>query len=168
MGHAICQAVDDLLKDQNLMRHFPVDIFQTGSGTSTNMNANEVLATLATKIYTQTVDANDHVNCGQSSNDIIPSTIHISAAIELSEQLLPALNHLASAIHNKAKTVDQYVKTGRTHLMDAMPVRMSQSLKGWATQIEQNIQRLQQLQPSLQSLAQERDLLLRLLQSRPI
>ncbi len=136
------------------MRHFPVDVFQTGSGTSSNMNANEVLATVATEIYGSTVSPNDHVNYGQSSNDIIPSTIHISAAIELSEHLLPALTHLAGTIHGKAETVHGHVKTGRTHLMDAMPVRMSQSLNGWAAQIEQNILHLQQLQPSLQTLAQ--------------
>lgn len=154
MSDAICQAVDALLADQNLMKHFPVDVFQTGSGTSTNMNANEVLATLASQIYGDTVGANDHINCGQSSNDIIPSTIHISAAIELTEKLLPALDYLAITIREKSKTVHQYVKTGRTHLMDAMPVRMSQSLDGWAEQIELNIERLQALQPSLQTLAQ--------------
>ncbi len=154
MGQAICEAVFRLLRDNNFMRHFPVDVFQTGSGTSSNMNANEVLATVATKIYGSTVSPNDHVNCGQSSNDIIPSTIHISAAIELSEHLLPALTHLAGTIHGKAETVHGHVKTGRTHLMDAMPVRMSQTLSGWGAQIEQNILHLQQLQPSLQSLAQ--------------
>lgn len=154
MGDAICQAVEGLLADDNLMQHFPVDVFQTGSGTSSNMNANEVLATLASDLYGDTVGANDHINYGQSSNDIIPSTIHISAAVELAEQLLPSLDYLATAIRNKAETVDQYVKTGRTHLMDAMPVRMSQSLESWATQVEQNIQQLKLMQPALQSLAQ--------------
>jgi len=154
MGEAICQAVDELLEGGDLMAHFPIDIFQTGSGTSTNMNANEVLATLATEICGIQVNPNDHINCGQSSNDIIPSTIHISAAIELSGNLLPALTHLTTCIRNKAQKTDGYIKTGRTHLMDAMPVRMSQSLESWATQIEQNIQRLQHLQPSLQTLAQ--------------
>ncbi len=154
MADAICAAVDELLTDNSLMRHFPVDVFQTGSGTSSNMNANEVLATLASRLCEENVSPNDHVNCGQSSNDIIPSTIHISAAIELEEQLLPALQHLATTIRDKAAAVDHHVKTGRTHLMDAMPVRLSQSLEAWATQIEQNIAHLQQLQPSLQSLAQ--------------
>ncbi|PIE25152.1 MAG: aspartate ammonia-lyase [Neptuniibacter caesariensis] len=154
MGDAICQAVNSLLQEQNLMQHFPVDVFQTGSGTSSNMNANEVLATLASDLYGDTVGANDHINCGQSSNDIIPSAIHISAAIELAEQLLPALEHLATVIRDKAASVDQYIKTGRTHLMDAMPVRMSQSLESWATQVEQNIQQLKLMQPALQSLAQ--------------
>ena len=153
MSDAICQAVDELLTT-DYMQHFPIDVFQTGSGTSSNMNANEVLATLATRIYGDNVGANDHINYGQSSNDIIPSTIHISAAIELSEKLLPALTYLRDAIRNKAEEVSHYIKTGRTHLMDAMPVSMSQSLLAWADQIEQNIVHLQALQPSIQSLAQ--------------
>ncbi|REL25731.1 class II fumarate hydratase [Thalassotalea euphylliae] len=153
MSDAICQAVDALLAE-DYMQHFPVDVFQTGSGTSSNMNANEVLATLATRIYGDNVGANDHINYGQSSNDIIPSTIHISAAIELSEKLLPALTYLRDAIRNKAEEVSHYIKTGRTHLMDAMPVSMSQSLLAWADQLAQNITHLQALQPSIQSLAQ--------------
>lgn len=154
MGSAISQAVEQLLSEDDLMRHFPVDVFQTGSGTSSNMNANEVLAAIASDIYGDNVGANDHINCGQSSNDIIPSSIHISAAVELSEQLLPALEYLQKAIEDKAAAVDGFVKTGRTHLMDAMPVRMSQPLNGWATQIKQNIHHLKQIQPTLQSLAQ--------------
>lgn len=153
MADAICQAVDELLQ-QDYMSHFPVDVFQTGSGTSSNMNANEVLATLASKIYGEPVSANDHINYGQSSNDIIPSAIHISAALELEEKLLPALSYLVSTIRKKADEVDQYIKTGRTHLMDAMPVRMSQTLCAWADQIEQNCERFTNMQPSLQSLAQ--------------
>jgi fumarate hydratase class II len=153
MASSICQAVDALLA-QDFMQHFPVDVYQTGSGTSSNMNANEVLALLASEIYGDTVDANDHLNYGQSSNDIIPSAIHISAAIELENKLLPSLNYLVNAIRKKAVSVDKYVKTGRTHLMDAMPVRMSQSLNAWADQIEQKIIHLKQLQPSVQSLAQ--------------
>ncbi|PHS23927.1 MAG: aspartate ammonia-lyase [Methylophaga sp.] len=154
MGLAICAAVDSLLKEDNLMRHFPIDIFQTGSGTSSNMNANEVLATVASQIYGETISPNDHINCGQSSNDIIPSTIHISAAIKLEKELLPALVHLSKVIRQKASKVDHHIKTGRTHLMDAMPVRMSQSLEAWAVQIDQNITQLKQLQPALQTLAQ--------------
>jgi fumarate hydratase class II len=153
MASSICQAVDALLA-QDFMQHFPVDVYQTGSGTSSNMNANEVLALLASEIYGDTVGANDHLNYGQSSNDIIPSAIHISAAIELENKLLPSLNYLVNAIRKKAVSVDKYVKTGRTHLMDAMPVRMSQSLNAWADQIEQKIIHLKQLQPSIQSLAQ--------------
>lgn len=154
MGQAIETAVNELLAGKDFMVHFPIDVYQTGSGTSTNMNANEVLATLATQIYGSTVSPNDHINFGQSSNDIIPGTIHISAAIELDKKLLPALAHLAAVIRDKAATVDRYVKTGRTHLMDAMPVRLSQSLTGWAVQIEQNIRQLQATRPLLHSLAQ--------------
>ena len=153
MGKAICQAADQLL-DTDYQVHFPVDVFQTGSGTSSNMNANEVLSTLATKLYGDTVGANDHINYGQSSNDIIPTAIHISAALEVNENLLPALDHLIETIRKKAKAVDQYVKTGRTHLMDAMPIRMSQTLAAWADQIALNKGVLEQLQPNLQSLAQ--------------
>jgi fumarate hydratase class II len=152
-GKAIVQACDQLLA-QDFMQHFPVDIFQTGSGTSSNMNANEVIATLATRVLGETVNPNDHVNCGQSSNDIIPTTIHVSAALALHEQLLPALEHLSQVIEHKAEQVHAYVKTGRTHLMDAMPVRMSQVLLGWAAQVRANIGHLQALQPALQSLAQ--------------
>ena len=129
MSSAICQSVNDLLTDSDFMHHFPVDIFQTGSGTSTNMNANEVLATLATRNLGESVHPNDHVNYGQSSNDVIPTTIHVSAAVGVAKALLPALEYLQNAIRKKADSVDQFVKTGRTHLMDAMPVRMSQSLK---------------------------------------
>jgi len=153
MGEAICKAADNLLSE-DFSAHFPVDVFQTGSGTSSNMNANEVLSTLATELYGKAVGANDHINYGQSSNDIIPSAIHISAAIELDEKLIPALTHLVEVIRKKAKSVDKHVKTGRTHLMDAMPVRMSQSLHAWAEQIENNISVLTLLQPNIQSLAQ--------------
>ena len=154
MGLAIKIAVERLLDDSGLMQHFPVDVFQTGSGTSSNMNANEVLANLASEIYGQKVGANDHVNYGQSSNDVIPTTIHVSAAIALHKQLLPALEYLSKATRKKAGEVNQYVKTGRTHLMDAMPVRLSQSLESWADQIDQNIDRLKALQADIQSLAQ--------------
>jgi fumarate hydratase class II len=154
IADAISQAVDDLLAEENFIQHFPVDVFQTGSGTSSNMNANEVLATLASRIANKEVNANDHVNYGQSSNDIIPSTIHISAALEIHQQLLPALTYLADRIRTKANSVKHHVKTGRTHLMDAMPVRLDQSLLSWATQVEQNIQAIKQTLPALQSLAQ--------------
>ncbi|MDP7593187.1 MAG: class II fumarate hydratase [Litorilituus sp.] len=153
MGNAISEAVEKILAE-DFMPHFPVDVFQTGSGTSSNMNANEVLSSVASDIYQQTVGANDHINYGQSSNDIIPSTIHISAAIEVSEQLIPSLTHLCNTIKSKAKDVQQHVKTGRTHLMDAMPVKMSQSLNAWADQIALNIKHIEQLQPSILSLAQ--------------
>ncbi len=154
MGKAIEETVDKLLLSDDLMTHFPVDIFQTGSGTSTNMNANEVLSNLASKAYGNTVGANDHVNYGQSSNDIIPTTIHVSAAIALHTKLLPALRHLETETRTKADSVKHHIKTGRTHLMDAMPVRLSQGLESWADQIAFNIERLEALQPSIQSLAQ--------------
>ncbi len=137
-GKAISDAAQGLLEG-DFMQHFPVDIFQTGSGTSSNMNANEVIATLASRLLGEPVNANDHVNCGQSSNDIIPTTIHVSAALALHEQLLPALLHLVQVIERKAGQVHHHVKTGRTHLMDAMPVRMSQVLNGWAQQLKANI-----------------------------
>lgn len=151
---AICEAIESLLNDKNLMQHFPVDIYQTGSGTSTNMNANEVIATIASKKSNLPVSANDHVNYGQSSNDIIPSTIHISAALALEFNLLPALEHLTKVIRSKAKKLECYIKTGRTHLMDAMPIKLSQSLNGWAEQIELNVNRLRNIQPQLHTLAQ--------------
>ena len=154
MANTISDVVTDLLASPDLMSHFPVDVYQTGSGTSSNMNANEVLATLASAKLGGPVCANDHINYGQSSNDIIPSTIHISAAIEVTEHLLPALEHLHGAIVAKAKTVDHHIKTGRTHLMDAMPVRLSQSLLSWASQIEQNILFIKAILPKLQTLAQ--------------
>jgi fumarate hydratase class II len=154
LGQAIISSVNDLLNSTDLMQHFPVDIYQTGSGTSSNMNANEVIAHLASIKLGEPVEANDHVNCGQSSNDVIPSTIHISAAIAVEKKLLPALEMLKQTIEVKAQDVDSYVKTGRTHLMDAMPVRFSQSLMSWASQIEQNIDLIRAIQPKLQSLAQ--------------
>lgn len=157
ISDAIQQAVKQLLDSSSLMSHFPVDVYQTGSGTSTNMNANEVLATLATQLFahnkTQSIGANDHINFGQSSNDVIPTTLHVSAAISLHEGLLPSLKHLESAIRAKSKDVHHHVKTGRTHLMDAMPVQLSQTLDAWADQIEMNIERLQAIQPQLHSLA---------------
>ncbi len=154
LANAIVTAVDELLSSPDVCHHFPVDVFQTGSGTSSNMNANEVLATLASGHANEQVNPNDHVNFGQSSNDIIPSTIHISAAIELQHKLLPALEHLSATIKAKADAVKGLVKTGRTHLMDAMPVRMDQSMLTWASQIDQNVQALTRQQPELQSLAQ--------------
>tara|TARA_B100001123_G_scaffold242730_1_gene271387 strand:- start:269 stop:1651 length:1383 start_codon:yes stop_codon:yes gene_type:complete len=153
VGDAICSACDQLLADPTLMRHFPVDVFQTGSGTSTNMNANEVIARLATQLTGTEVHPNDHVNYGQSSNDIIPTTIHVSAAIAVKESLLPAASHLYTVINQKAQAVGDYCKTGRTHLMDAMPVRMDQSLSGWQAQIAQQIKSLSALQPAIQTLA---------------
>ena len=152
-GRAIVGAVEHLLAG-DFLQHFPVDVFQTGSGTSSNMNANEVIATLATRLLGEPVNANDHVNCGQSSNDIIPTTLHVSAALGLHEQLLPALRHLIETLDAKAAQVHAHVKTGRTHLMDAMPVRMSQVLGGWSAQIQGALAHLEGTLPSLQALAQ--------------
>ena len=154
IGEAIAHSCLQLLNDNNLTNHFPVDIFQTGSGTSTNMNANEVIAHIASHDLKAEVSPNDHVNYGQSSNDVIPSTIHASAAIELNNTLMPALKHLVKAIQKKAADVEPYVKTGRTHLMDAMPVKLSQSLNGWAAQLEQCQSFLKHLQDDVQTLAQ--------------
>ncbi|MEF3193675.1 MAG: class II fumarate hydratase [Halothiobacillaceae bacterium] len=113
---------------------FPVEVFQTGSGTSSNMNANEVIARLASTAE-HPVHANDHVNMGQSSNDVIPTAIHVSAALEMSESLLPAIAHLRETIEHRAKAWKDVVKTGRTHLMDAMPITLGQELSGWAAQL---------------------------------
>lgn len=133
---------------------FPVDVFQTGSGTSSNMNANEVIARLATKRLGAEVHPNDDVNMGQSSNDVVPTAIHVSAALEISETLLPALRHLREVIGKKARETDAVVKTGRTHLMDAMPVRLSQELGGWAQQIANAEDRISDCLPRLTRLAQ--------------
>ncbi|MYJ96220.1 MAG: class II fumarate hydratase, partial [Proteobacteria bacterium] len=134
--------------------HFPIDVFQTGSGTSSNMNANEVIANLASRTAGQTVHANDHVNMGQSSNDVIPSAIHVSAALGLTESLLPALKHLAGVIGRKADELSEIVKTGRTHLMDAMPLRFDQELSGWAAQVNADYQRVAGVLSRLSGLAQ--------------
>ena len=154
IGGSICDAVNTLLKSGDLLVHFPVDVFQTGSGTSSNMNANEVLATISSELAGEVVSPNDHINCGQSSNDIIPSVIHISSSIEIRETLLPALDHLVDVIKMKALEVQDYVKTGRTHLMDAMPVRLSQSLMSWASQVEEQIEAIKRIEKPLHCLAQ--------------
>ncbi len=151
---AITEACSELLGDAALMRHFPIDVFQTGSGTSTNMNANEVIATLAARRLGRPVSPNDHVNHGQSSNDVIPTAIHASAALALEQQLLPALEHLARTIEAKAASLAGVCKTGRTHLMDAMPVGMDQALGGWAQQVRDAAERLRTALPAVLQLAQ--------------
>jgi fumarate hydratase class II len=138
--------------------HFPIDIFQTGSGTSTNMNANEVIANRASRILggelgRKLVHPNDHVNRGQSSNDVIPAAIHVSALIQVEEVLLPALRHLHASLREQASELDDVVKTGRTHLMDAMPVRLGQEFGGWAHQVEQSVVRVEACGPKLAQLA---------------
>ena len=134
--------------------HFPIDVFQTGSGTSTNMNANEVIAALATRHLGRSTHPNDHVNMGQSSNDVIPTTIHVSAALAVRRDLAPALAHLRDALRTKEDEVGAVVKTWRTHLMDAMPVTLGQELSGWRTQVESGLERLSAVEPRLLSLAQ--------------
>jgi fumarate hydratase class II len=153
-SEAIVNACEQLLDDPSLLDHFPVDVFQTGSGTSTNMNANEVIATLANREADTPIHPNDHVNYGQSSNDVIPTTIHVSASIAVIESLLPALDALINIIDAKAATLTHVCKTGRTHLMDAMPITMSQSLSGWSSQLRQHQGLLTQFIPVITSIAQ--------------
>ncbi len=148
-AEAIAKAAADVAAGE-CDAHFPIDVFQTGSGTSTNMNANEVIAHLAG----EGIHPNDHVNMSQSSNDVIPTTIHVSAALAIERQLLPSLRHLQQTIADKAASLDNQIKTGRTHLMDAMPVRMSQELGAWASQIRYGVERVQGSMPHLLELAQ--------------
>ena len=115
--------------------HFPVDVYQTGSGTSSNMNANEVIATLATRAGKRAVHPNDHVNLGQSSNDVVPTALRVSAQLAVVEELLPALKHLRRSIDRKGRSLRRVVKTGRTHLMDAMPVTFAQEFGAWSSQL---------------------------------
>lgn len=152
-GAAIMQAAQQIM-DGKHSDQFPVDVFQTGSGTSTNMNVNEVLAGLASVIAGSPVAANDHVNQGQSSNDVIPTAIHVSAALACHGTLLPALTHLAEVIESKALALKNVTKTGRTHLMDAMPLTMEQELGAWALQIRNGIERINATLPRIYKLAQ--------------
>jgi fumarate hydratase class II len=133
---------------------FPVDVFQTGSGTSSNMNANEVIATLAARALSRPVHANDHVNMSQSSNDVVPTAIHVAAALLLQEQLLPALERLSTVLGLRAAELGEVVKTGRTHLMDAMPLTLGQELAGWRAQIDAATARLISVTPRLHKIAQ--------------
>lgn len=150
---AIRQAANEILSGQWLDQ-FPIDVFQTGSGTSSNMNVNEVIATRASQLSGLAIHPNDHVNMAQSSNDTFPSAIHIACVKQLHCVMLPALDHLQATIELKADQCKDVVKTGRTHLMDAMPVRMGQELSGWAQQIANNRQRISQCFIQLSALAQ--------------
>ncbi|HTO91941.1 MAG TPA: class II fumarate hydratase [Candidatus Sulfotelmatobacter sp.] len=132
---------------------FPIDVFQTGSGTSSNMNANEVIAHRASEILGKRVHPNDHVNFGQSSNDMIPAVLHVSALLELERELLPALAHLKQTLEQKATAFDSIVKSGRTHLMDATPIRLGQEFSGYASQVEHSIARIEATLPDLRELA---------------
>lgn len=159
LAAAIQQAANEVIEGK-LDGDFPVDIFQTGSGTSTNMNTNEVVAGRANEILTGTrggkapVHPNDHVNFGQSSNDTIPTAIHVAVALETNETLLPALRRLHAALSAKAAAWDDVIKIGRTHLMDATPIRMGQEAGAWARQVELSITRIEGTLPRLYELAQ--------------
>ena len=133
---------------------FPLDVFQTGSGTSSNMNINEVVASLATQQLTREVHPNDHVNCSQSSNDVIPTAIHVSACLAIDQQLLPAIQRLQVVIAKRESELAGKIKTGRTHLMDAMPISFSQELSGWRAQLELAQQRISDSRKRLCQLAQ--------------
>ena len=128
---------------------FPIDVYQTGSGTSTNMNMNEVLATLASEASGKNIHPNDHVNASQSSNDTFPSAIHLAATTEIEKQLIPALEHLAKTLRRKAKEFSSVVKSGRTHLMDATPVTLGQEFGGYAAAVEHGIERLRAALPRI-------------------
>ncbi|MFF7363523.1 aspartate ammonia-lyase [Streptomyces sp. NPDC008125] len=132
--------------------HFPVDVFQTGSGTSSNMNTNEVIATLASERLGRDVHPNDHVNASQSSNDVFPSSIHIAATAAVTGDLVPALEHLAASLGRKAREFAEVVKSGRTHLMDATPVTLGQEFGGYAAQISYGVERLRATLPRLAEL----------------
>ena len=154
---AIKQAATEVIEGK-LDAEFPVDIFQTGSGTSTNMNANEVISNRATELLggargSKVVHPNDHVNLGQSSNDVIPTAIHIAAGEMMRQQLIPALTRLQKALARKAKEFDRIVKIGRTHLQDATPVRLGQEFGGYARQIELGIQRVERAREALSEVA---------------
>ena len=140
-ARAIIEAAGEVA-DNRHDRHFPVDVYQTGSGTSSNMNANEVIAHLAARQGADNVHPNDHVNMSQSSNDVIPTAIQVSACLTVAEQLLPALKHLEQALLRRADEFAELAKTGRTHLMDAMPITLGQELETWAAQIQSAQSRL--------------------------
>ncbi|MFK7759989.1 MAG: class II fumarate hydratase [Phycisphaerales bacterium] len=164
-----CKIINDGLGEHGgIERHFPIDIFQTGSGTSTNMNINEVVANLVCiangvpigsskdQAYLETeasIHPNDHVNMGQSSNDTFPTAMHIAAAIDIQKRLLPAVQSLASALENKAKQWDDVVKIGRTHLQDATPIRLGQEFSGYASQMRHAEGRLERALSTLTELA---------------
>ncbi|WP_406383667.1 class II fumarate hydratase [Streptomyces sp. NBC_01618] len=148
---AIQEAAEEVA-DGRWDAHFPIDIFQTGSGTSSNMNTNEVVATLATERLGREVHPNDHVNASQSSNDVFPSSIHIAATAAVTGELIPALDHLAAALERKSAEFTTVVKAGRTHLMDATPVTLGQEFGGYAAQIRYGIERLRVSLPRLAEL----------------
>jgi fumarate hydratase, class II len=157
IAEAIVQAAQEVI-DGKLDNHFVLDIFQTGSGTSTNMNANEVIANRASELLggsrgSRKVHPNDHVNFGQSSNDVIPTAIHLSALISIEHDLIPALQGLQHVLEQKADEFMPVIKTGRTHLQDATPIRLGQEFLGYAGQVERGIARMRHAQSELSEVA---------------
>jgi fumarate hydratase class II len=148
VANAIAAAADEVAEGAH-DAHFPIDVFQTGSGTSSNMNANEVIATLATRALGRDVHPNDHVNASQSSNDTFPTTIHVAATEAVTKDVIPALEYLAGAIEVRAAEWADVVKSGRTHLMDAVPITLGQEAGAWASQIRFGIERLKSGLPRL-------------------
>ena len=151
MADAIVASADEIVAGEHLDQ-FPVDVFQTGSGTSSNMNMNEVLATLATRRLGREVHPNDHVNASQSSNDTFPTSIHVAAVTSTTHDLVPALDHLARSLERKAEEFADVVKAGRTHLMDATPVMLGQELSGYAAAMRLGIERLEAALPRVAEL----------------
>lgn len=148
IADAIVAAADEVIAGRHgFVEHFPVDTYQTGSGTSSNMNMNEVLATVATRKLGAEVHPNDHVNASQSSNDVFPTSVHIAVTAALIDDLIPALDHLAVALEAKAEAWAEVVKSGRTHLMDATPVTLGQEFGGYARQIRLGIERVRTALP---------------------
>ncbi|AOR32349.1 aspartate ammonia-lyase [Streptomyces fodineus] len=150
-AEAIQEAAGEVAQGQ-WDEHFPVDVFQTGSGTSSNMNTNEVIATLASERLGRDVHPNDHVNASQSSNDVFPSSIHIAATAAVTHDLIPALDHLAASLTRKSEEFADVVKSGRTHLMDATPVTLGQEFGGYAAQMRYGVERLRACLPRLAEL----------------
>lgn len=153
IARAISDAADQIIAGEYL-EHFPVDVFQTGSGTSSNMNMNEVLATLASNSLGKEVHPNDHVNASQSSNDVFPTSVHVAVTSALVRDLIPALEYLAGALEEKAKLWKEAVKPGRTHLMDATPVTFGQEFSGYASQIRYGIERVKATLPRVAEVPQ--------------
>jgi fumarate hydratase class II len=151
VADAIVAAAEEVARGDH-DEHFPVDVFQTGSGTSSNMNANEVIATLATRALGRDVHPNDHINASQSSNDVFPTSIHVAATQAVTADLLPALEHLAASLTRKSAELATVVKAGRTHLMDATPVTLGQEFSGYAAQVRYAGERLRATLPRLAEL----------------
>ncbi|MGH3693423.1 MAG: class II fumarate hydratase [Pseudonocardiaceae bacterium] len=148
LAEAIASAADEVAAGEHDAQ-FPVDVFQTGSGTSSNMNANEVIATLASRAHGGAVHPNDHVNASQSSNDVFPTTIHLAATEAIAHDVMPALAHLAETLTRRSRDWDAVVKAGRTHLMDAVPITLGQEAGGWSSQARYGIERLASCLPRL-------------------